>query len=254
MPQILVKVLATRKTAKAARTRAKTKSKDTTLPAAEQRRWAVVAAVMDGRQAALKIVANSVYGYCGAFIMRLLDIGAAVTFFGRQGIETTVRLIEAYFCRANGFASDCEVIYGDSVPGDTPVTLRDPETGKVWCGRIDRLVEREDEWETPLGAAKEIACPTNFPGLQVWSDQGWTPIHRVIRHRLPRGKTLHKVVTTGGDSVVVTSDHSLLRGRYRGITTRAGTGSNAADHLLAKVTASSGTRSRRMGRRCNNGR
>ena len=45
-------------------------------------------AVLDGRQLALKISANSVYGYTGATVGHLpcLEISSSVTAFGRQMI------------------------------------------------------------------------------------------------------------------------------------------------------------------------
>jgi len=51
-------------------------------------------AVLDGRQLALKISANSVYGFTGATVGKLpcLEISASVTAFGRQMIEETKRV------------------------------------------------------------------------------------------------------------------------------------------------------------------
>ena len=48
-------------------------------------------AVLDGRQLALKISANSVYGFTGATIGQLpcLPISSSVTAYGRQMIERT---------------------------------------------------------------------------------------------------------------------------------------------------------------------
>ena len=48
-------------------------------------------AVLDGRQLALKISANSVYGFTGAQIGQLpcLEISSSVTSFGREMINTT---------------------------------------------------------------------------------------------------------------------------------------------------------------------
>jgi len=48
-------------------------------------------AVLDGRQLALKISANSVYGFTGATIGKLpcLAISSSVTAYGRQMIEAT---------------------------------------------------------------------------------------------------------------------------------------------------------------------
>lgn len=48
-------------------------------------------AVLDGRQLALKISANSVYGFTGATIgkLPLLAISSSVTAYGREMIEAT---------------------------------------------------------------------------------------------------------------------------------------------------------------------
>ena len=48
------------------------------------------------------------------------------------------------------------------------------------------------------------------PGIESWSDRGWTPLYRVIRHRLASHKRIIRVVTDHG-LVDVTDDHSLLR-------------------------------------------
>ncbi|EKM50426.1 uncharacterized protein PHACADRAFT_104509 [Phanerochaete carnosa HHB-10118-sp] len=73
-------------------------------------------AVLDGRQLALKISANSVYGFTGATIGKLpcLPISSSTTAFGRQMIEKTKQEVEAEYCIANGHAHDAEVIYGDT--------------------------------------------------------------------------------------------------------------------------------------------
>ncbi|PSR90586.1 hypothetical protein PHLCEN_2v4879 [Hermanssonia centrifuga] len=73
-------------------------------------------AVLDGRQLALKISANSVYGFTGATIGKLpcLAISSSVTAYGRQMIEKTKQEVEAEYCIANGHLHDAEVIYGDT--------------------------------------------------------------------------------------------------------------------------------------------
>ncbi|KAF9477762.1 hypothetical protein BDN70DRAFT_880775 [Pholiota conissans] len=73
-------------------------------------------AVLDGRQLALKISANSVYGFTGATIGKLpcLAISSSTTAYGRQMIEKTKREVEAEYCISNGHAHDAEVIYGDT--------------------------------------------------------------------------------------------------------------------------------------------
>ncbi|KAJ3249040.1 DNA-directed DNA polymerase delta [Chytriomyces hyalinus] len=73
-------------------------------------------AVLDGRQLALKISANSVYGFTGATVgkLPLLAISSSVTAFGREMIEKTKEVVEAKFTIANGYEHDAKVIYGDT--------------------------------------------------------------------------------------------------------------------------------------------
>eukprot|EP00698_Gefionella_okellyi_P022836 TRINITY_DN7638_c0_g1_i1.p1 TRINITY_DN7638_c0_g1~~TRINITY_DN7638_c0_g1_i1.p1 ORF type:complete len:1087 (-),score=146.10 TRINITY_DN7638_c0_g1_i1:5716-8670(-) len=75
-----------------------------------------VAAVLDGRQLALKITANSVYGFTGATVGKLpcLQISSSVTSFGRLMIEKTKEVVEKTYCKLAGFAHDAVVIYGDT--------------------------------------------------------------------------------------------------------------------------------------------
>jgi len=73
-------------------------------------------AVLNGRQLALKVSANSVYGFTGATIGKLpcLAISAGVTAYGRQMIELTKKLVMEKYTVANGYSHDADVIYGDT--------------------------------------------------------------------------------------------------------------------------------------------
>lgn len=75
-----------------------------------------IKSVMNGRQLALKVSANSVYGFTGATIGQLpcLPISASVTAFGRDMIEATKSEVEKIFTVKNGYEFDAEVIYGDT--------------------------------------------------------------------------------------------------------------------------------------------
>lgn len=101
LPEILEELLAARK-------RAKADLKEATDPLEK--------AVLDGRQLALKISANSVYGFTGATIGQLpcLEISSSVTSYGRQMIEHTKKLVEERFNLSNGFQFEAEVVYGDT--------------------------------------------------------------------------------------------------------------------------------------------
>lgn len=72
--------------------------------------------VLDGRQLALKISANSVYGFTGAQVGKLpcLEISQSVTAFGRMMIEQTKNEVEGKYTLSNGYQFNAEVIYGDT--------------------------------------------------------------------------------------------------------------------------------------------
>ncbi|KAF3171679.1 DNA-directed DNA polymerase delta [Orbilia oligospora] len=73
-------------------------------------------AVLNGRQLALKISANSVYGLTGATNGKLpcLAIASSCTSYGRQMIEATKAEVEKRYTIANGYSHDAQVIYGDT--------------------------------------------------------------------------------------------------------------------------------------------
>ncbi|KAL2438355.1 DNA polymerase delta catalytic subunit [Exophiala dermatitidis] len=73
-------------------------------------------AVLNGRQLALKISANSVYGLTGATVGKLpcLPIASSTTAYGRQMIEKTKHEVEQKYTIANGYSHDAQVIYGDT--------------------------------------------------------------------------------------------------------------------------------------------
>ncbi|QNP95562.1 DNA polymerase family B-domain-containing protein [Yarrowia lipolytica] len=73
-------------------------------------------AVLDGRQLALKISANSVYGFTGATVGKLpcLAISSSVTAYGRDMIQFTKEQVENKYTKANGYPENAKVIYGDT--------------------------------------------------------------------------------------------------------------------------------------------
>jgi DNA polymerase delta subunit 1 len=101
LPQILDELLAARK-------RAKRDMAVATDP--------MVKAVQNGRQLALKISANSVYGFTGAAVGQLpcLSIASTVTSYGRQLLLQTKAYVETTYTQANGYPHTAEVVYGDT--------------------------------------------------------------------------------------------------------------------------------------------
>ncbi|KAL3911039.1 MAG: hypothetical protein SGILL_007442, partial [Bacillariaceae sp.] len=73
-------------------------------------------AVQNGRQLALKVSANSVYGFTGATVGQLpcLPIASSVTSYGRYLLERTKEYVETTYTQANGYAHDAVVVYGDT--------------------------------------------------------------------------------------------------------------------------------------------
>ncbi|KAK3013411.1 hypothetical protein RJ639_008270 [Escallonia herrerae] len=96
LPEILEELLAARK-------RAKADLKEAKDPLEK--------AVLDGRQLALKISANSVYGFTGATVGQLpcLEISSSVTSYGRQMIEHTKKLVEDKFTLLGSYEHNAEI-------------------------------------------------------------------------------------------------------------------------------------------------
>jgi len=73
-------------------------------------------AVQNGRQLALKVSANSVYGFTGATVGQLpcVAIASSVTSYGRQLLEKTKEFVEDKYTKAEGYEYDAQVVYGDT--------------------------------------------------------------------------------------------------------------------------------------------
>jgi DNA polymerase elongation subunit (family B) len=155
-------------------------------------------AVLDGLQLAYKITANSLYGQIGAKTspIYLKDIAACTTATGRKMIMLAKDFMEKEY--------KAEIVYGDSVTGDTPLLIRYP-TGIVDICTIETLCEKWDKYErfVKKGTQKE----QGFVHAQVWANGNWANIKRVIRHRTQ--KKMYRVNTFRG-CVDVTEDHSLV--------------------------------------------
>jgi len=106
LPEILTNLLTERKKVKGLMKALKKEGKTDTMQYA----------VYNGRQLALKVSANSVYGFTGATVGALpcLAISSAVTSFGRDMIHDTKAFIEKHYTPANGFANAADVVYGDT--------------------------------------------------------------------------------------------------------------------------------------------
>ncbi len=176
--------------------------------------------ILDKRQLGYKVTANSLYGQCGAKTSTFYekDVAASTTATGRSMITYARRIIEeVYGCRqyeteSNGVVlTKAEYVYGDSVADYTPVYIK--YQNKVHILTIDSLAEQFGlgGWFRceELGRQEKEVCEM-VPGVETWSDKGWTKLHRVIRHELAAHKKMVRILT-GTGCVDVTDDHSLVR-------------------------------------------
>jgi len=182
--------------------------------------------VLDMRQLQLKVSANSLYGMMGVgegkAYLPLKEGAQCVTFVGRTVIHDTIERIkeidvgkvrQRILSEQTGAVVPYKplkpdgvtefpkqknvIVYGDSVTGDTPLLIKRPG-GQVETCRIDSLT---GVYECERG--KEFG----HIDASVWTEKGWTPIQRVIRHYTT--KKLYRIITLKG-TVDVTEDHSLL--------------------------------------------
>lgn len=155
-----------------------------------------VYAMLDARQLAIKVSCNSVYGFTAANMYPEPSIAESITATGRRFIESTRKHILDNYAFA-------QVIYGDSVTGETPLLLRIRSTGMVVVRTIERLWF--DGGEDIDSSDKQYI---DLENVDTWTEQGWTPVDRIMRHRTT--KPIVRVITETG-IVDVTEDHSLLR-------------------------------------------
>lgn len=163
---------------------------------------------LDAEQLCLKVIANSGYGLLGAREggkLPLPEGAESVTAMGRKLITDVVEELKRRY--------NAQIIYGDSVTGDTPILLR--RDGIIEIKTIDTIGStwKSDEKFKPwLPGEKEQDDTIDY---EVWSDKGWVKIKRVIRHFT--SKKIYEVVT-GSGYVKATEDHSLLTKNAEEIT------------------------------------
>jgi DNA polymerase elongation subunit (family B) len=148
---------------------------------------------------ALKVSANSLYGFLGAQeggVLSLIEAAMCITFTGRRLIgEVNNHVITKH----NG-----TIVYGDSVTGDTPILIRINGVQK-W-----KTIETIVNWMYG-DIDEEGKCRVNknrLANMEVWSDMGWTKVIQAIRHKTSKG--IYKITTETG-VVKCTEDHSLIK-------------------------------------------
>lgn len=148
------------------------------------------------KQNALKVFMNTFYGEAGNKLSPffVMEVAGGITTYGKRSLK---------FAYAYVKERGCNVYYGDSVAGYTPILVNDGI--RQYYTRIDSLFP--DHYYQVFNNGKELVMVDNTKQLQVWSDKGWTDIKHVVRHYT--NKKMYRIVTQCG-VVDVTADHSLL--------------------------------------------
>jgi DNA polymerase elongation subunit (family B) len=162
------------------------------------------ATVLSLREKAVKISANSCYGFTSAFRLPLQQLGSSTTAWGRSMIQRTKAFMENEFPLELGEpVGRFKVVAGDSVAEWTPIIIR--ENGCVNVVTMKMIADVCKTWiKTDDG--KEIADVTSL-NIETWTEEGWTKVKVIIRHYTY--KQMIRVFCPDG-IVDVTNDHSLI--------------------------------------------
>ena len=174
--------------------------------------------VLDKRQLAYKVTANSLYGQLGAKTSTFYepDIAASTTATGRLLLTFAKRVVEECYADADvdtkyGLVNThAEYVYGDSVANYTPIYVK--VNNKIDILTIEQLAEKygNNNWITCVEPDKQEKEFCELLNIETWTENGWTKLYRVIRHALAPHKKMIRVLTHTG-CVDVTDDHSLIR-------------------------------------------
>jgi len=181
--------------------------------------------ILDKRQLGYKVTANSLYGQCGAKTSTFydMDVAASTTATGQMMITYAKRMIEEVYgnsvyetAQTTPVKCNAEYVYGDSVADFTPIVIRRCHKGIIsypleYC-IVSELAEKYggNKWAVCNEVGKQSKEFCELDDIEVWTENGWTRVYRVIRHGLASHKKMFKIQTTEGSEVVVTDDHSLL--------------------------------------------
>ena len=173
--------------------------------------------VLDKRQLAYKVTANSLYGQLGAKTSTFYepDIAASTTATGRLLLTFAKKVVEECYSNTDietryGFVNTrAEYVYGDSVANYTPIYIKVNQ--QLAIVTIEQLAEKygNSNWVKCVESGKQDKEFCELTGVETWTEKGWTTLFRVIRHELAPHKKMMRVLTRTA-CVDVTDDHSLI--------------------------------------------
>jgi len=201
LPEILTHLLDTRKATKNEMKAVKGKMKEQKEGSDEYAELSTYYDVLDQRQLALKVSANSGYGCMGVRrgYLPFMPGAMATTYMGRKAIEKAAESIQKDWQGV--------LVYGDSVSGDTPLLIRYPN-GTINVQTIDNVGTEWVDYDQFKPNDGSNDKEQSYVAAEIWTNGRWSKINRVIRHRT--NKKMYRVLTHTG-CVDVTEDHSLLR-------------------------------------------
>lgn len=173
--------------------------------------------VLDKRQLAYKVTANSLYGQLGAKTSTFYepDIAASTTAIGRLLLTFAKKVVEECYADTNvdtkyGFVNTkSEYVYGDSVSYDTPIYIKVNNNIEIISIYDLGIKYGNDNWIKCIEPGKQEKEFCELNNVQTWTENGWTKLFRVIRHELaPHKKMIH--IRSKFGIICVTDDHSLL--------------------------------------------
>ena len=174
--------------------------------------------VLDKRQLAYKVTANSLYGQLGAKTSTFYepDIAASTTATGRLLLTYAKRVVEECYgdttvdTKYGLINTKAEYVYGDSVANYTPVYVK--HNNLIDILTIEELAVKygKNNWVKCSEEGKQDKEFCELNAVETWTEKGWTKMFRVIRHELAPHKKMMRILTHTG-CVDVTDDHSLVR-------------------------------------------
>ena len=91
-----------------------------------------------------------------------------------------------------------EYVYGDSVAYYTPIYVK--VNNMIDILSIDSLAVKygENNWVTCIEPGKQMKEFCEIKDVETWTENGWTRLYRVIRHKLVSSKKMYRIVTPTG--------------------------------------------------------
>lgn len=195
LPTIVQSLLDTRKETRKEMNRLKDSLK-TIKDEHEKKQIETTISILNQRQLAYKVSANSMYGITGvkAGMLSFMPVAMSITYMGRTNILKVADVIQTKY-KGTLVAGDTDCLVETS-----PVLIN--HNGNIFYTTVNEL--SQGDWK-PINSNKEISTPKE--GYTIWSDRGFTKIENVVRC-IP-SEIMTKITTHIG-TVICSNNHSLL--------------------------------------------